>query len=359
MRIKTANLYRRIGVITLSLALLFCSGCGDTTVSTEPKTEGVTGVSPTEKDTENDNGRSKIYLEKEGDLDHEILLVIGYSNSAWGYSDHGIFITGCGNVYGFDFSQLYYPDGGIQGLEKMEFMARNLGRMGTIDPDLLEDLYEIGMKIDPDTKMDVKNEACDAGENYIAFRNPVTGDRLVCYEQGDSTGYRQDINAKRLANLWQREGERSITTEQEQPDHFLAAGNIPIHSFNCDYFTPKKDGEICYVTDNADTLRRYAKECGFDVETLLSENVFDPVYFIQMNNIPKQCGSFDAAGFLYGDGTYRFVDAETNHYEVDGQVPRSDMTCYAFVAAVSKHDLDTQELTDLKAPNGKMWVVLK
>ena len=206
--IQNLKKVKRFGAICLASAMLLtlCAGCVSTaegaTNGVEPATvqpgtlepgvlEPITvGPVIVELGTE----LSKV----PGD---EIILLSCRCNAAWGYENHGFFVTANGSLFKYDFSQDGYPMGDSP-YEYMKIMAKTEKPDAKVDTELLEEIYEYGMQIDPSAEMKVEHEACDYGENMIIFRNPETDEWITCYEQGDSTGYKDDKYAKKLADLW-------------------------------------------------------------------------------------------------------------------------------------------------------------
>ncbi len=367
MRKKRYFIHKTLGIL-LAFVLSTCllSACGDTDkattetvrITTEKKTEPGT-EKPTEGKT--DGGGTDVES-KIGT--NEIILVSGYSNAAEYYQEHGMFVTGLGQVYTYNFDLTGWGWNGGMGLyEKMELLSKSIRPAGEMDMEVLSEIYEYGMKVDPKAKMDVKNEMCDYGENSIIFHNPKTDDWITCYEQGDNTGYRDDRYAKKLADLWMDEKETAVKITAAIPDRLVAPGDVPmgsIHSGRIELEDPQKE---YYMTDSLDALRKFAREKGFDVEQFLSGltdyEKEDPVIFLQINNVINTGVDFNTDGVLFGDGSLRFIEASTNRYEEDGQVDPDRLDGYVYIAVLPKALFGRETPYGLKALNGESWIEIK
>ena len=357
---------KRILLSMVSAFLLLPTGCGSsggegTTDISLPWTK-VTGTEqPTtgteQPTTEKPGRRSEIPAD-------EIILVDERTNVAWSFVDHGIFIMGNGDVYSFDFDQQSFPDGdGASRYEKMELLKNSVRPCGTVDQELLQRLYEYGMKIDPDTKMDMKNEACDYGENSIIFHDPVNDKWITCYEQGDTTGYRKDHFARKLADLWMDEKAEAVTAAAKSPDRLFTPGDVPMESIHSGFVELDDPSENLFITDSEEKLRAFAREKGFQVDSFLEGmkeyRKKDACYFIQINNVANTGVVYNPAGFLFGDGTFCFLGAPDNGNGEDGQVTHDCMDGYVFLAVIDGYELKQDLSVEFRTPDGRIWNVLR
>jgi hypothetical protein len=366
-------------VLGLAAALVFCTGCGTTpegggsengtteTVTSEKittekiTTEKLTTEKGTEVSTEKPTGSGKeSILPKE----NEILLVERRSNGAWGYHDSGWFYTSLGQVYSFNFDQLSYPGmGGLGFGDKLALIRDSVRPAGEVDLTLLEDIYDYGMKVDPDTDMDVENEMCDYGEDSIIFHNIRTDEWIICYEQGDSTGYRVDRNARKLADLWMEEEDSAVTLKEKNPDHLFTPGDVPIESIHSGRIKLDDPKKKFYIAEGEEVLKKFAAEKGFDVSGFLSglseSNKEEVVFFLQINNVVNTGVDFETAGVLFDETSLRFLESRNNRYEEDGEVDPDRLDGYIYIAAVFKYDLTWESMEGISALNGEKWIVLK
>ncbi len=383
---RISNRICKRGALFLASVMLLtlCSGCGSGAGGTTGGTESGTGTFWTrepgtvEPSTVEPSTIEPTTIEpiqgriKDGDLvgsdgkplRNQVILVVERSNYAEGIECHGIAITSMGRLYSYDFGGgSFYPDGGSSLGDKLNLLVSSVAPSGTVDQELLAEIYEYGMKINTSAKMNVVNEACDYGENSIIFRNPETGELITCYEQGDNTGYLEDENAKKLADLWMDERDQAIQYTDEQPDRLFIGGDIPMDSIHSGRIELDDSSKKYFIAENDDALRRFAKEKGFDVEPFLSgmeeywKNA-DKVYFLQVNNVVNTGVDFKTAGILFGDGSFRFLESPDNRYEEDGEVDPSRLDGYIYIAAFPTASLE-MDASQCLTERGEPWIVLK
>lgn len=373
MKKRRNIIYRSLGLLLgLSISTCLLSGCSDTDpdkgtatvtvrITTEKKTESGT-EQPTEQPTEGKPGGGTSGQSKLGTT--EIILVSGYSNGAWTYQDHGTFVNGLGQVYTYNFDMPYWPGAeAMNSYERMELLSKSIMPAGEMDMDVLNEIYEYGMKIDPKSKMEVEQEMCDYGENSIVFHNPETDEWITCYEQGDNTGYRDDRYARKLADLWMDKEQTAVKITDTIPDRLLVPGDVPMGSIHSGQIELEDRQKKFYMTESMDALRKFAREKGFDVEKFLSglkdsekENV---VIFLQINNVVNTGVDFNTDGILFGNGSLRFLEASTNVYEEDGQVDPDRLDGYVYIAVIPNEVFDREGPYGLNALNGETWIEIK
>ena len=362
---KMAGIRKYGRVLGLAAVLFLCSGCGNKpsdadseTGTTESGTEAWTETG-TETNTENGTGKESILP-----MENEILLVFRSSNGAWNYQDEGWFYTSLGRVYSFNFNQMHFP--GMDGLpfwEKLALIRDSVRPSGTVDLTLLEDIYYYGMKVDSRAEMSLQNEMCDYGEDSIIFHNPETDEWITCFERGDNTGYRDDEDARKLADLWNRESVSAVALEKKDPNHLFTPGDVPIgsiHSGRIELGDPKKK---YYIAESEEALIKFAEEKGFDPSGFLSglseSDKEDAVFFFQINNVVNTGADFNTAGVLFDDSSFRFLESKDNRYEEDGEVDPGRLDGYIYIAVIFKYDLTWETLEGIGATNGEKWMVLK
>jgi len=131
----------------------------------------------------------------------EIILVRGYVNYAWGCISTGTFVTGKGDIYHFDVSEAA-KENDFDFLGELQKVMENGKPAGQIKTKYLKEMYYYINEMDPDAKMEAKNEACDYGENYISVL--IDGKLVTVSIQGDNTGRLDDKYAKKIEKLFDK-----------------------------------------------------------------------------------------------------------------------------------------------------------
>ncbi|MCR4838373.1 MAG: hypothetical protein K5897_05495 [Eubacterium sp.] len=377
-RKRMINAIRRNKKFTLVLAgvmltAALCSGCGSsagetgTGTITETVTEAVT-VTP---------GGAKTYELPE----NEIIFLDHYTNGAWGMSNNGFYIRSDGRMYQFDFDTVgFSPSRGMQLMDRLALWEKNFEPVGRVELDFLEELYEYGMKIDPNAEMELDPEtACDAGEDCLIFRNPETGEMITCYEWGDSTGTLKDRYAKKLVKLWKEEGKGATTMLNSDQGDFslMTPQDFPITVLERYVGTMDERKGAGYYVKSAEALRKNAESLwGLNAEELLEEldqkvnegydansygyyDVYgkNNVYFLKFVTFPSTGYVRDTDGFLLGNGTYSFLGSDADRDPAEGEAVGEAMTGYIYIAVFPSYEIrDDSHVVDR---NGTEWTVVE
>lgn len=131
----------------------------------------------------------------------EVILVSSYSNYAWGFIYEGKFVTGSGDVYKFDFSEMS-PRELDEDAEFKKIIENNKPK-DHVNMNALKEIYYYSTKMDPEAEWDVVHEACDYGENAISVYVEDKG-LVTVYMQGDNTGSRDDKYAKKIKKAFDK-----------------------------------------------------------------------------------------------------------------------------------------------------------
>ncbi len=356
---KTAYLLTRV-ILTAGL----CTACGSSTGNTGGKAEG--GAGKPEPYTLPDN---------------EIIFLNHYTNGAWGRHCSGSYIRSDGRVYSYDFStQGYDYSRGMDLMDRLALWEKHFEPVGQVDREFLEELYDYGMRIDPDAEMDLDPEtACDAGEDELIFRNPETGTEIICYEWGDTTGTLDDPYAHKLVKLWKSESKEAIKTVGDantERYRLFTQNDIPVTTLNHYVDIPAGDNGF-YVVKSTDALRKNAEKLwGLKADDLLKEfeqkvnegvdpgsysyyNVCDEncVYFLRFQNFSTMGHIRDTDGFCLKEGVYGFLPSDADHDPGPDETVAEAMDGYIYIAAVPVYELpDDFHFTD---PDGNEWKVVE
>ncbi|MBD5445108.1 MAG: hypothetical protein HDR29_06095 [Lachnospiraceae bacterium] len=232
----------------------------------------------------------------------EIFLIDRYVNYAWGYQDDGIFINTSGAVYAFDFGMttLNHGTSDEQLLEKFDIIRGNTEPITTIDSDTIIELYSLGSQIDPESELNSKNVAMDAGSRTVSFCDPDTGKKTVCTKYGDDEGTLSDSFSKKFVNLYNIKIKAAIP-EFTAP---LVYTEYDIHLNNIECDTEMSG---MYFLSSDEQLHILAKQCGMPIDNMLSDYTdYEQeryVYFVELNAAP-------ANAVLHTDTGYKLSHAE-------------------------------------------------
>lgn len=133
----------------------------------------------------------------------EIILIDRYTNFAWSYQENGYFLDTTGALYSFDFSSENFDVESKESLlEQLKKVQKNSEPVMQFEMSAVKKIYNLGLKINPNSKLILEPVAMDAGSSTISFRNPNTGEQIICSESGDMEGKRKDSAAKKLVKLY-------------------------------------------------------------------------------------------------------------------------------------------------------------
>ncbi|MCM1112774.1 MAG: hypothetical protein NC399_05925 [Muribaculum sp.] len=215
----------------------------------------------------------------------EIFLIDRYTNYAWGYQDHGIFMDTSGAIYAFNFGIMprKHSASDEQLFLKFDVIRDNTEPIMTIDSDTMNELYVIGSQIDPESEFHSEPVAMDAGSRRVSFCNPDTGSMTVCTEEGDFQGALSDGFAQKFVELY-AEMLKGVTPESTAPLVYTDE-DIHLNSIECN---TEMNG--MYFLSSDEQLRILAKQCGVSIDDMLDDyKDYEQeryVYFVELNTAP-------------------------------------------------------------------------
>ena len=129
----------------------------------------------------------------------KIVFISEYFNCAWGYTHKGLFIDTLGNVYSFNFDELY---GNLRCENRNDLIRRlkdlryRIEPVVKIDARIVKEFIDCAKEIDDKESCHSEHFGFDMGENSLVFCNPETSEIIILCQSGDYNASLTDDKAR-------------------------------------------------------------------------------------------------------------------------------------------------------------------
>ncbi len=231
--------------------------------------------------------------------DGRIFLVSEYTNYAWGYQDHGVFLDTLGDIYNFELGG--YTESDISFNDILEIFRKYTSPTGHIDENTVRELYNSGSSVNPNAPVTESLLCYDYGQSSLYFFDSEKSKKVQCYTYGDYERISTDLNANLFREKWEK-AVRSNTKQDNESIMLLPRNNVAFRDYPSDGL--KLEGN--YILFNKKQLPLLAEKCGIPVDSMLDDLneyfVDDSVFFVSLAK-----SSAPVSGFMRKGDSYDFV----------------------------------------------------